>query len=142
MSTNSTFSTFIQITDSHVPNQEKIREPQDQYGNSRENYYFNNVPQISNYSSQFRVVDPSVKDSICLINSRESVVRPNILNLTYFNCKKKGHVHQDCTVPRNRFFCYSCGRDGVRASNWPTCAIRFKSGNKDESTKSNQGNSQ
>lgn len=104
--------------------------------------------------SQFQNISNNhpVGNSICEINQQPRV-NPNFpksdkSNLVCFNCKHRGHVHHDCLVPRNRIFCYSCGKDGFRASNCPTCARRHKSeinssGNdKNRKPSLTQGNSQ
>lgn len=53
-----------------------------------------------------------------------------------FNCKQAGHSHNNCEIPRRRVFCFSCGADGVRASNCSNCAK-----NKKSNSGSNNGNS-
>ncbi|XP_050452441.1 uncharacterized protein LOC126852020 [Cataglyphis hispanica] len=43
-----------------------------------------------------------------------------------WNCRSAQHYYSDCPWPRERQYCYGCGRDGVTLRTCPSCGIEWK----------------
>lgn len=119
---------------------------QNQNENLRESGGYDFSCDLSNNNSQFSNVYSTVQELVCEISPNGSCpdkIEVTNSNLTCFNCLKKGHVHQNCLIPRIRIFCYSFYKDGVRPSICPVCMKKYKSSkNYSKNFPLNKGNSQ
>lgn len=52
----------------------------------------------------------------------ENASRP----IVCWNCRSAQHYYSDCPWPRERQYCYGCGRDGVTLRTCPNCGIKWK----------------
>lgn len=91
------------------------------YDFQNSNFNNNHPHQNSQIYSQFSHDVSEINQALPVQQHR----RPNH-DLICFNCKQNGHTHFECSVPRRRVFCFTCGADGVRASNCPNCVNRKK----------------
>lgn len=43
-----------------------------------------------------------------------------------WNCRSSDHVYSECTQPRDRPYCYGCGREGVTIRTCPDCGPEWR----------------
>ncbi|XP_045778198.1 uncharacterized protein LOC123876106 isoform X1 [Maniola jurtina] len=64
-------------------------------------------PDLAYKSSTETVID---KKEVSLIKSTDN--KPSS-NMRCWNCRETGHLFRSCSVPKQRLFCYRCGRFGI-----------------------------
>lgn len=64
----------------------------------------------------------SVKNELCEVKETEHVNAVSTTNnKRCWNCRELGHVFRECKLPKQRLFCYKCGKFGVTT---PKCSCK------------------
>lgn len=80
------------------------------------------LPDSSNFSHRARVseIDHDDRYSLYPLSVPEKSVSFS-KEVKCVNCRRNGHVHQECDRERMRIFCFKCGELGQTAFSCPTC---------------------